>query len=57
MQAFMDGVGFRVYDIVGYHYAANQVLLQVDALFLRKSHPSWTDVYSTCKRTGGSISV
>jgi FkbM family methyltransferase len=41
MQTFTDEMDFRIFDIVGYHYGSSQQLLQVDALFVRKSHPIW----------------
>ena len=35
--AFMDAVGFNIYDIIGNHYV-NDFNMQVDALFIKKNH-------------------
>ncbi len=34
--AYMDSIGFRLYDIVEYHLNSRQMLIQVDFLFARK---------------------
>ena len=39
--AYLESIGFRIFDIVGYHYSSRGHLLQVDVLFLRKCHKLW----------------
>lgn len=38
---YLDSIGFSVFDITEFH-RANNVLIQIDILFLRKSSPIWS---------------
>jgi len=40
-QAAIERRGFRLFDIIGFHYNSKALLIQADALFVRKSDRMW----------------
>jgi FkbM family methyltransferase len=36
---YIDSVGFRIFDVIDFHNQSKGLLLQIDALFLRKDNP------------------
>jgi len=39
---YIDSVGFRIFDIIDFHNQSKGLLLQIDAIFLRKDNPIFT---------------